>query len=92
MKQLAKKVLSYSSKTPLNKYNETFTQVSVRNNNVDQALRILQKKIQGETVFWEMKLKQHFKKPSEKKVRCQAEAIRRARKVAHKKLERDGTL
>lgn len=65
-------------------------QVSVRDNNVDQALRVLKKKLQREGVFREMKLKQHFEKPSEKKVRQQAEAIRRARKAACKRLEREG--
>jgi small subunit ribosomal protein S21 len=44
-------------------------QVSVRDNNVDQALRALKKKLQREGVFREMKLKQHFEKPSEKKAR-----------------------
>lgn len=92
MKELAKDFILYSGKTLLNQYNENFMQVSVRDNNVDQALRVLKKKLQGEGVFREMKLKQHFEKPSEKKVRRQAEAIRRARKVARKKLERDGTL
>ena len=38
-------------------------QVSVRDNNVDQALRVLKKKLQREGVFREMKLKQHFEKP-----------------------------
>ena len=52
-------------------------QVSVRDNNVDQALRALKKKLQREGVFREMKLKQHFEKPSEKKAREKAEAIRR---------------
>ena len=42
-------------------------QVSVRDNNVDQALRVLKKKLQSEGVFQQMKLKQHFEKPSEKK-------------------------
>jgi|TARA_B110000902_G_C13784988_1_gene389761 small subunit ribosomal protein S21 len=65
-------------------------QVSVRDNNVDQALRVLKKKLQGEGVFREMRLKQHFEKPSEKKARQKAEAIRRARKLARKKLEREG--
>ena len=65
-------------------------QVSVRDNNVDQALRALKKKLQLEGVFREMKLKQHFEKPSEKKARDKAEAIRRARKLARKKLEREG--
>lgn len=62
-------------------------QVSVRENNVDQALRVLKKKLQREGVFREMKLKQHFEKPSEKKVRNKAEAIRRVRKLARKRLE-----
>ena len=62
-------------------------QVSVRENNVDQALRALKKKLQREGVFREMKLKQHFEKPSGKKVRNKAEAIRRTRKMARKKLE-----
>ena len=50
-------------------------QVSVRDNNVDQALRALKKKLQREGVFREMKLRQHFEKPSEKKAREKAEAI-----------------
>ncbi len=64
-------------------------QVSVRDNNVDQALRVLKKKLQNEGVFQQMKLKQHFEKPSEKKAREKAEAIRRARKLTRKKLERE---
>ena len=67
-------------------------QVGVRDNNVDQALRVLKKKLQREGVFREMKLKQHFEKPSEKKGRQKAEAIRRARKLARKRLEREGTI
>ena len=67
-------------------------QVSVRDNNVDQALRALKKKRQGEGVFREMKLKQHFEKPSEKKAREKAEAIRRARKLARKKAQREGMM
>ena len=67
-------------------------QVSVRDNNVDQALRALKKNLQREGVFREMKLKQHFEKPSEKKVREKAEAIRRSRKLARKKLQREGMM
>ena len=67
-------------------------QVSVRDNNVDQALRALEKKLQREDVFREMKLKQHFEKPSEKKAREKAEAIRRARKLARKKAQREGMM
>jgi small subunit ribosomal protein S21 len=67
-------------------------QVSVRENNVDQALRALKKKLQRDGVVREMKLKQHFEKPSEKKAREKAEAIRRARKLARKKLQREGMM
>ena len=67
-------------------------QVLVRDNNVEQALRALKKKLQREGVFREMKLKQHFEKPSVKKAREQAEAIRRARKLARKKAQREGLL
>src|SRR4051794_5408029 len=67
-------------------------QVLVRDNNVDQALRVLKKKLQREGVFREMKLRGHYEKPSEKKTREKAEAIRRARKLARKKLQREGLL
>ncbi len=66
-------------------------QVSVRDNNVDQALRALKKKLQREGVFREMKLKQHFEKPSEKRAREKAEAIRRARKLARKRRSAKGS-
>ena len=66
--------------------------VSVRDNNVDQALRVLKKKLQGEGVFREVRLKQHFEKPSVRKAREKAEAIRRQRKLARKKAERQGLL
>lgn len=65
-------------------------QVIVRDNNVDQALRALKKKMQREGVFREMKLRRHFEKPSEKKARERAEAIRRARKLLRKRMEREG--
>ena len=65
-------------------------QVLVRDNNVDQALKALKKKMQREGVFREMKLKQHYEKPSEKRARERAEAIRRARKLARKKAQREG--
>ncbi len=67
-------------------------QVQVRDNNVDQALRALKKKLQREGVFREMKLKQHYEKPSIKRAREKAEAVRRARKLARKKLQREGML
>ncbi len=65
-------------------------QVLVRDNNVDQALRVLKKKLQREGVFREMKLRRNFEKPSEKRAREKAEAIRRARKVERKRKEREG--
>ncbi len=65
-------------------------QVQVRDNNVDQALRVLKKKLQREGVFREMKLRQHYEKPSERKARERAEAIRRARKLARKRALREG--
>ena len=65
-------------------------QVIVRDNNVDQALRVLKKKLQREGVFREMKLRRHFEKPSEKKAREKAEAQRRHRKLLRKRMEREG--
>ncbi|MBI1274097.1 MAG: 30S ribosomal protein S21 [Alphaproteobacteria bacterium] len=65
-------------------------QVLVRDNNVDQALRVLKKKMQREGVFREMKLRRNYEKPSEKKARERAEAIRRQRKVERKRKEREG--
>jgi small subunit ribosomal protein S21 len=65
-------------------------QVSVRENNVDQALRALKKKMQREGVFREMKLRRHFEKPSQKRKRERAEAVRRHRKLLRKRMEREG--
>ena len=67
-------------------------QVVVRDNNVDQALRALKKKLQREGVFREMKLRNYYEKPSEKKARQKAEAVRRARKLARKRAQREGLL
>jgi small subunit ribosomal protein S21 len=65
-------------------------QVLVRDNNVDQALRVLKKKMQREGIFREMKQRRSYEKPSERKTREKAEAIRRARKLARKKAQREG--
>ena len=64
--------------------------VSVRDNNVDQALRILKKKMQREGMFREMKNRRAYEKPSEKKAREMAESTRRVRKLMRKRLEREG--
>lgn len=67
-------------------------QVIVRDNNVDQALRALKKKLQREGVFREMKARRSYEKPSEKRAREKAEAVRRARKLARKQAQREGLL
>ncbi len=67
-------------------------QVVVRDNNVDQALRALKKKLQREGVFREMKLRNFYEKPSEKRAREKAEAVRRSRKLARKQAQREGLL
>ena len=69
---------------------DDFMQIMVRDNNVDQALRALKKKLQREGVYREMKLRRHYEKPSEKRAREKAAAVRRARKLERKRMERDG--
>ena len=64
-------------------------QIIVRDNNVDQALRVLKKRLQREGVYREMKLRRHYEKPSEKRARERAAAISRARKADRKRAERD---
>ena len=67
-------------------------QIIVRDNNIDQALKALKKKMQREGIFREMKLRGHYEKPSEKRARERAEAIRRYRKLQRKRLQREGAL
>ena len=67
-------------------------QVFVRDNNVDQALKVLKKKMQREGILREIRLRGAYEKPSERRVREKAEAIRRVRKLARKKLQREGLL
>ena len=67
-------------------------QVSVRDNNVDQALKVLKKKMQREGLFREMRQRKFYEKPSEKRAREKGEAIRRARKLARKRAQREGLL
>ena len=70
----------------------TLVQIFVRDNNVDQALKALKKKMQREGSFREMKRHVHYEKPSEKRARQKAEAVRRARKLARKRAQREGLL
>ena len=67
-------------------------QIIVRDNNIDQALKALKKKMQREGIFREMKLRGHYEKPSEKRARERAEAVRRYRKLQRKRLQREGLL
>ena len=67
-------------------------QVLVRDNNVDQALKALKKKMQREGIFREMKLRNYYEKPSEKRAREKAEAVRRARKLARERAQREGLI
>jgi small subunit ribosomal protein S21 len=76
----------------LDQRRECFLQVLVRDNNVDQALRVLKKKMQREGVFREMKRRRFYEKPSEQATREKSEAARRARKLARKQAIRDGLI
>ncbi len=67
-------------------------QVLVRDNNVDQALRALKKKMQREGIFREMKMRDYYEKPSQKRAREKAEAVRRVRKLARKRAQREGLI
>jgi small subunit ribosomal protein S21 len=67
-------------------------QVLVRDNNVDQAMRVLKKKLQREGLFRELKRKKYYEKPSQRRVREKGEAVRRARKLARKQAQREGLL
>jgi len=65
-------------------------EVFVRDNDVNGALRVLKKKMHREGVFREMKRRRAYEKPSERRVRERAEAVRRHRKMLRKRLEREG--
>ncbi len=67
-------------------------QVLVRDNNIDQALRVLKKKMQREGIFREMKQRRFYEKPSEQTAREKNEAVRRRRKLARKKAIYDGSI
>ena len=73
-----------------NQRNGILVQVLVRDNNVDQALRALKKKMQREGIFREMKMRDYYEKPSQKRAREKAEAVRRVRKLARKRAQREG--
>ncbi len=64
--------------------------VDVRNNNVEEAVRVLKRKLQREGLLKELRQRQEYEKPSEARRREAATAVKRARKAERKRLERDG--
>ena len=64
--------------------------VTVKNGNVDRAMRTLKKKLQIEGLLKELKQKQYFEKPSAKRKRKKAEGIKRYQRNLKKKMERLG--
>ena len=92
---IARAVLAnaFTARQPLSlQLKEHQLQVFVRDNNVDQALRVLKKKMQREGVFREMKRRRFYEKPSEQSAREKSEAVRRSRKLARKKAIFDGSI
>ena len=60
---------------------EVVIKIEVKDNNVEQALRILKRKLQRDGFFKIIKLKNTYEKPSEKKKRIKQENIKRAKKI-----------
>jgi len=60
---------------------EVVIKIEVKDNNVDQALRILKRKLQREGFFRILKIKSNYEKPSERKKRERSENIKRAKKI-----------
>ena len=60
---------------------EVVIKIEVKDNNVEQALKILKRKLQRDGFFKIMKLKTTYEKPSEKKKRIKQENIKRAKKI-----------
>jgi small subunit ribosomal protein S21 len=59
--------------------------IDVRNDNVEGALRILKKRIQKDGLFFELKKREFYAKPSEKRRMKKAAAIIRQKKIQSKK-------
>ena len=60
---------------------EVVIKIEVKDNNVDQALRILKRKLQREGFFKILKIKSNYEKPSERKKRERSENIKRSKKI-----------
>ena len=64
---------------------EVVIKIEVKDNNVDQALRVLKRKLQREGFFRILKIKSNYEKPSERKKRVKKENIKRAKKIQRMK-------
>jgi small subunit ribosomal protein S21 len=60
---------------------EVVIKIEVKDNNVEQALRMLKRKLQRDGFFKIIKLKDTYEKPSEKKKRIKQENIKRVKKI-----------
>ena len=60
---------------------EDVIKIDVKDNNVEQALRVLKRKLQRDGFFKIVKLKTNYEKPSEKKKRILQENIKRVKKL-----------
>jgi small subunit ribosomal protein S21 len=60
---------------------EVVIKIEVKDNNIEQALRILKRKLQKDGFFKIVKLKDTYEKPSEKKKRIKQENIKRVKKI-----------
>ena len=72
------------------KHNDQGITVDVRNNNVDQAMRVLKKKLQEDGLFNELRNREHFVSRGEKRRKARAAGAARARKEEKKRLEEFG--
>ena len=54
--------------------------IEVKDNNIEQALRVLKRKLQKEGFFKIIKMKSNYEKPSEKKKRIRLENLKRVKK------------
>ena len=55
-------------------------EIEVRRGNLEQAMRVLKRKVQKEGIVKELKMRQYYEKPSEKKRRKKKENIANVRK------------
>ena len=73
--------LTYANCTDAKRKYILTIEVTVKDNNIEQALRSLKKRMQREGLFREMKLRKHYEKPSLRRAREKEESIRRSRKL-----------